>query len=186
MILLQKPNNMIKLTSLLVCLLFSVSNCKKENTMDDILSLEKMTYSGSELRTDGYYYNEYITGYFTVYFFYMDGTVLYGSSFPIDELSLQETKYSNGDHFNYAKTLKYYWGIFNVEGNDLLFERWYPSLQPLKAFIRSGIILNDTTFKITEYYRMQDGEKTNIESRNEFYHFKAFSPKPDSTNMFIK
>ncbi len=154
--------------------------------MDDLLSLKKTLYSGSELRTDGYYYNEYITGYLTVCFFYRDGTVLYGSSFPINELSLQEVKYSNGDHFNYAKPLKYYWGIFKVEANELIFERWYPSQPPLKSYIRSGIILNDTSFKITEYYRMQGEQKTNIESRNELYHFKAFSPKPDSTNNFVK
>ena len=169
---------------LLLCVLFSLSSCEKDNNKDDLLSFEKMFFSGSELRTDGYYYNEYISGYFTVYFFYKDGTLLYGSSFPIDELSLQEIEYSNGDHYNYAKTLKYYWGIFKVERNELLFERWYPSQPPLKAYIRSGIILNDTTFKITDFYRIQEGQKTNVESRNEFYHFKAFSPKPDSTNSF--
>ena len=177
---------MKQVTVLLLCLLFSISSCKKDNKTDDLLSFEKMPYSGSELRTDGYYYNEYISGYFTVYFFYKDGTILYGSSFPIDELSLQEIEYSNGDHYNYAKTLKYYWGIFKVEGNELLFERWYPSQPPIKAYIRSGIILNDTTFKINDFYGMQEGRKTNVESRNEFYHFKAFSPKPDSTNTYIK
>jgi len=184
--LLQKQNNMIQVICLLMCLMFSLSTCKKDNKMDDALSLKIAPYTGSELRTDGYYYNEYIPSYLTVYFFYIDGTVLYGSSFPTNELNMQEVKYSNGDHYYYAKNLKYYWGIFKVEGNELLFERWYPTQPPLKAYIRSGIIHNDTTFKITEYYRMQGGQKTNIESRNEVYHFKAFSPKPDSTNSFVK
>ena len=58
---------MKQVTGLLLCLLFSISSCKKESKTDDQLSLEKIPYSGSELRTDGYYYNEYISGYFTVY-----------------------------------------------------------------------------------------------------------------------
>jgi hypothetical protein len=144
-----------------------------------------MPYTGSELRTDGYYYNEYISGYYTVYFFYKDGTVLYGSSFPTNELYLHEIQYSNGDHYNCVKNVKYYWGTFKAMDNELLFERWYPSQTPFKSYIRSGIILNDTTFKIIEFYRMQGGQKTSIESRNEVYHFKSFSPKPDSTNKFV-
>jgi hypothetical protein len=33
---------------------------------------------------------------------------------------------------------------------------------------------------------MQGGQKTNVESRNEMYHFKVLNPKPDSTNSFVK
>jgi hypothetical protein len=176
----------MRLAGLLLCLIISANSCKKENTMDDLLSIKKAPYAGSELRTGGYYYNEYIPGYLTVYFFYTDGTVLYGNSFSSNELSFHEVKYSNGAHYNYAKNLKYYWGIFKIEGNELLFERWYPSQPPLKAYIRSGAILNDTTFIITEFYRMQGGQKTNVESRNEMYHFKVFNLKPDSTNSFVK
>lgn len=118
--------------------------------------------------------------------FYRDGILLYGSSFPINELDRHETMYRNGEHYNFSKGLKDSWGVFKIDGNKILFERWYPSQPPLKAFVGSGIILNDTTFRITEYYRMQGGQKTNIESSSEIYHFKAFSPKTDSTNNFVK
>ncbi len=151
--------------------------------MDDILSFQKTLYSGSELRTDGYYYNEYTPGYLTVYFFFRDGTVLYGSSFPINELQSREEEYRNGGHYHFSKGLKYCWGVFQIEEDKIAFERWYPSQPPLKVLRRSGIILNDSTFQITKSMRI-DG--SNVKDINELYHFKAFSPKPDSTNNYIK
>ena len=33
---------------------------------------------------------------------------------------------------------------------------------------------------------MKKGKKTEVKARNETYHFKQFSPQPDSTNNFIK
>jgi hypothetical protein len=38
----------------------------------------------------------------------------------------------------------------------------------------------------TESYRMKNGKKTEVKVMNETYHFKQHSPKPDSTNTFIK
>jgi hypothetical protein len=82
---------------------------------------------------------------------------------------------------------KFNWGVFQVNGANIKFERWYPSSGgPLKAYISSGEILNDTTFLITESYRMQKGNKTELKDRNETYYFREFSPKSDSTNKFIK
>ena len=78
------------------------------------------------------------------------------------------------------------WSVFQFDGNNIQFERWYPSSGgPFPAYVRSGEILNDTTFIITEIYRMKDGVKTDVEESNEVYQFQAFSPKPDSTNRFI-
>jgi len=52
--------------------------------------------------------------------------------------------------------------------------------------VREGDIINDTTFVISVSYRMKKGKKTEVKARNETYHFKQFSPQPDSTNNFIK
>jgi hypothetical protein len=83
-------------------------------------------------------------------------------------------------------TSKYNYGRFLIENDNIKFERWYPGSPPLPAYIRSGTILNDTTFVITEIYRMKNGNKTEVETgRNEIYHFKQFSPKPDSTNRYV-
>lgn len=97
----------------------------------------------------------------------------------------KEQEYMNGSFKSFAKDIKYYWGRLIVEGSTIKFERWYPSSGgPLRVGVREGTILNDTTFHITESYRLQDGEKQDVKERDETYHFKALSPKPDSTNEF--
>ena len=151
--------------------------------MDDTLSINKKPYTGSQLRTDGYYYNEYVPGYLTVYFFYRDGILLYGNSFPEAELKNQEEKYRDGKHYTFSKDLKSSWGGYSINNNSIQFERWYPSQPPLRAYIRSGVIINDTSFHIKEF-KSADGSV--IETRDEIYRFKPFSPKPDSTNTFVK
>lgn len=155
-------------------------------TGHDELTFDKRPYLGDELRMDGYFYHQYtapagrhssgeITGH-DIYFFYRNGVVRYvGSLESLD--SLTNEKFMDG-------TARYEWGLFQVDGDRIAFERWYP---PSKTYtvaeIRSGRILNDTTFVITALQR-SNGE--NLTQREETYHFRPFSPKPDSTNRFIK
>jgi hypothetical protein len=75
------------------------------------------------------------------------------------------------------------WGVFNIKDNIIKFERWYPGQGAKKAYVREGIILNDTTFHITKSYRSNGSE---LKDADEVYHFRKFSPKPDSTNVFVK
>ena len=84
------------------------------------------------------------------------------------------------------KNIKFFWGVFNIKNNQILYERWCPSEPPYRTYVREGNIINDTTFVITKLYRMVNGKKTEESELNEVYHFKQFSPKPDSTNKFIK
>ena len=151
---------------------------------DDTLSIQRRPYVGNQLRIDGYYYRS-IDDRLTVYFLYQNGTILYGSGFPIDEQKEQEDKYKTTEWQSLVKKSKYRWGVFAIEGNIMQFERWYPSEPPLEAYVREGEILNDTTFTIIQSYRVVDGQKTEVKEREETYHFKEFSPKPDSTNGFI-
>jgi hypothetical protein len=73
--------------------------------------------------------------------------------------------------------------VFIIEDNVIKFERWYPSERPYNAFVREGVILKDTTFHITKSYRSNGTEKR---EKDEIYHFRKFSPKPDSTNVYVK
>jgi len=163
-----------------------LSCCAKENIFkDDELSLEKESYEGEQLRIDGYYYQEVDSVIYNVYLFYTNGVILYsGSNFSDhDEIFsyIDDEFFVNEAHKNH----KSMWGVFQIDGNLIKFERWYPSQPPLKAYVREGEVLNDTTFKITESYRMKDGEKTERKERDETFNFKEFSPKPDSTNKFV-
>lgn len=165
------------------------SSCNKDKIWkDDELSIQKVPYQGNQLRIDGYYYQQKDGDFYTLYTLYSNGILLYlGGGFTRDKLIELENSIQNGSFYNAAKTFKDYWGVFKIENNNIQFERWYPSSGGgLPAYVRSGNILNDTTFIIIESYRIKSGIKTEVKERNETYHFKQFSPKPDSTNTFIK
>lgn len=164
---------------LMYLLLLVLLSCSKLNPPDDSISLIREDYNGDKLSFNGYYYTEietYDGVIFSRYAFYRNGIIRYlGSSNSLQEVN-----------FIMIET-KQIWGVFQIENNNLKFERWYPSSSgPLKAYVREGEIFNDTTFRITESYRNQNGQKTEIDKRDEVFHFKSFSSKPDSINSFIK
>jgi hypothetical protein len=170
---------------LLMSVVYISSTCEKM-TQDDNFSMNKSSYTGNELRMDGYYY--FMTGdnlHYT-YFFYRNGIIIHGggnapNTSPIEFV---ENQFISENYLKSLKDHKTAWGIFQITGNKIEFERWYPSSGGLTpAYIRSGEILNDTTFVITKSVRAKTGEEKEL---NEIYHFKEFSPKPDSTNSFIK
>lgn len=83
------------------------------------------------------------------------------------------------------------WGVFNVTGSEIVIERWvtasgggtYPT-QMLK-----GVIKNDTTIHfhtLIGVHPVNYNSKKKVLTIDETYHFRQFSPKPDSTNNFIK
>ena len=166
-----------------------IINCTKDKIYkDDELSFAKESYIGTELRIDGYYYQEKHGKFYTMYCFYRNGILLYlGGGFSSHQIIELENRIKNGSFYNGVKNLKDYWGVFKIENNNIKFERWYPSSGGgLPTYVREGKILNDTTFVITEVYRMKKGKKIEAETRNEIYHFKEFHPKPDSTNAFVQ
>ncbi len=153
-------------------MIFSANSCEKI-LKDDELTLKKESYYGDELRIDGYYHqNSSNIEWTRIFFFYHNGIILE---------SYIENKTGNLEAVtNYSKSR---YGIFNIYSNNIKFEKWYPSSGgPLPAYIRSGVIINDTTFIINKSIRPQTGEEKELDQT---YHFRQFSPKPDSTNNFI-
>lgn len=172
---------------LLLVIVILLGSCKKNKFVkDDELSIQRTNYTGNQLRINGYYYQLIDGALYGVYCFYANGVIQHlGDGYKLSELAGFEQLITTKDFNDKSKAVKYFWGVFKIEGNSIQFERWYPSEPPYKAYVRSGTILNDSTFKITESYRMQGGQKTEVTSLNETYHFKKFSPKPDSTNAFV-
>ncbi|MDR2916031.1 MAG: hypothetical protein LBV74_14600 [Tannerella sp.] len=172
-------------------IILSSSGCDKERneSSDDRLVLEKMDYRGEELRIDGYYRRYNYVGKepkprsVTPFIFYRNGIILGDVGYPIDRISEMEEKFRDG--FYATNAAKYQWGVFQIEGSKIKYEKWVPSDGPFSAFIYEGVILNDTTFIINKSYRMRDIDKKASTEVNWEYHFKPFSPKPDSTNRFI-
>ena len=166
-------------------IIFASNSCDKEVLADEALTLKKIPYSSNQLRINGYYFQEKDDNIFTIYFFYDDGTILYGGgSFPLNEIEDYESQFKSPEWISSVKASKIRWGVFQITDNKISFEKWYPSSGgPAPVYIRSGEILNDTTFLITKSIRSKTGEAKDL---NEVYHFKEFSPKPDSTNNFVK
>ena len=167
-------------------LILSANSCKKDILADDKLTLERRDFLGNQLRIDGYYYFMTEDNLHYTYFFYENGIIIHGggnapNTSPIEFI---ENQFKSESYLKALKNHKTAWGVFQIEENRISFERWYPSSGgPAPVFIRSGEILNDTTFVITQSTRSKTGEQKKL---NEIYHFKEFSPKPDSTNTFIQ
>lgn len=172
-----------------ICLVFALlaAACEKAVVPDDRLSLKQLPYEGRPLRIDGYYYQEKDGNINALYAFYKDGTILYlGGGFSGDQLSDLENSIRDGSFYRNAKEEKDRWGLFRIDENEIRFEKWNPSIRgPMKAIVREGLVLNDTTFQITLSFRNKNGTIKEGIPRKELYHFKSFSPKPDSTNNFI-
>ena len=83
------------------------------------------------------------------------------------------------------KDIKGFWGLFLIENNKIIYEKWVGTQLGYLVYREEGEILNDTTFFMTEQSRMNQGIKTEVETIDRTYCFKAFSPKPDSTNTCI-
>ena len=171
---------LLLLTNLLIP--FNVNQIFKR---DDTLTLLKQSFQGNQLKLNGYYYQKSEEKYYTIYFFYENGIILYGGGgFTHQELIKYEKEFYKESWINAAKEFKYFWGIYIIEEFKISFEKWYPSSGgPLPLSIRSGDIINDTTFVITKLKRSDGSYET---KRNEIYYFKEFTPKPDSTNKFIE
>ena len=153
-------------------------------TIDDELSLNRSSYNGEQLRTDGYFFQRDSNYIFTIYIFYTNGTLFYSvGGGKLENTDQLEQRLKDHNFIERLRNEKTSWGLFKIDNNKIQFERWYPYFENGKpAYIRSGTILNDTTFHITKATR-SDGSEEHVE--NEVYYFKQFSPKPDSSNTFV-
>ena len=155
----------------LIVLLFLYS-CV-ETLPDEELTMKKTSYNGKEIRVDGYYkgsianYNTYSN-----LIFYSNGVLL-----SFDYIKSNENKLQNFSFIENIRTRKSNWGLFQITRDTVFIQVWR-----LNDYIYQNIIFNykcviknDTTlFRI-----YNNGDTTK-------YNFNKFSPKPDSTNVFIK
>lgn len=168
-------------------LLFMINSCSRthDEANDDKLLLSKTNYSGSELRTDGYYYMIYEfepNRRTSPTFFYNNGVYLtFGCNNDNElEVCINET-ISKGWNFKEG------WGLFKIESNKLYYERWYPKSfgSVFKVFSHECEIINNTTYIVKKKYRIVNGEQTEVTFPNYTYKFVEFANKPSSDNNFI-
>lgn len=165
---------------LIIGIIAFFSACRKLFN-DEKLSMQRVDYNGNELMTNGYYYTMNKDP-MCIIFLFRNGIFTDGFCFKPSELDQQEEEFRNGTFYNYIKDNKLHWGVFRITSNIIEFEGWYATGGgPFATYRLTGEILNDTTFHLIKRW-LYDQE----ESYDETYHFRQFSPKPDSTNNFIK
>ena len=168
-------------------LILIISSCTLNKMFqdDELISLERINNDSNALKLDGYYVMEIGTHNptYIVYFLYRNGIILYGGGATQSEFQELMELYKNGDFYLSVKNGKTWWGVYQIDDNEIKFERWYPSERPYETFLRVGEIVNDSTFRITV---ASDSDGSNPTDKDELYQFKSFSSKPDSTNVFIQ
>ena len=157
-------------------------SCCSKIFPDEKLSMQRMDYNGSELRTDGYYYYFTKNNNTVVYFLYKNGIILCAHSYSSQDLNIVEKEMVK--IYSEIRKQKDGWGVFLVSDNKIEYEIWNASTgYSLPTLKRIGFVENDTTFRTTETH-FSDTQK--IDYNEIVYHFKHFANKPDSTNVFIK
>lgn len=173
----------LRLILVLALVVLFAGGCKKWFE-DEELTLPKTPYTGDELRTDGYYYNMEDGKIWSTYFFYRNGVLLYGAGTDTldDNLDKYDDWFVSEAFLEYIKTNKRRWGLFEIHDDSIVFERWVMAEGGFPVLRFSGNIIDDTTFIITRSEYPHQGD---VYNKNEVFHFRHFSPKPDSTNIFI-
>ena len=156
------------------------SSCLKDN----IPLSNREDYFGDQLRIDGLYHQISSDGYIrNVQFYYRNGIKL---DIEVNEdIKDPSALYSilTQEKIEYHRKRKYFWGIFKIKENEFLCERWDTPIDGnyVVKITWTGEILSDTSFIITKIVQPQGS----IEGRAKWY-FYPYSPKPDSTNKYIK
>ena len=158
------------------CVIMLFHSCSDEKLM-----FELTPYLGTELKIDGYYYL-HVEENTRIKFLYRNGIMIdFIKYFPTT--NLMEVDEGITDMYEFWKDDKLIWQVFSVSDNTIQYSGWSTSVGGGRpSFKIIGVIENDTTFRITKSIN-SDGKEF---EKNELYHFRQFSPKPDSTNVFIK
>jgi hypothetical protein len=175
-------NYFMRYITLIVALLILSFSCKKNVFKDDGLTINKELNNTDNLCLGGYFYTDY-GDIKRIMFLYQDGVILSGGDVFEENLTELEYSFIDGSFLKRNGDKRLYWGVYIIDDDIIKFEKWYPSSGGgMPVYLHQGEILNDSTFVITKSIRSKTGEEKELD---ETYHFKPFSPKPDSTNNFI-
>ena len=177
----------------IVLLIISIASCLTPWKMDKLVYYQKgynPNYT-AKLNTHGFYYNkenasdwkyefpEYKNPQpLTPKYFYRDGSVAYGSTYPdIDSLKAWNIKYNSYE--NYAT-----WGFYKIQGDTIYIESIY--FDPLgdgsaRRTELVGALKNDSIIivRVIDY-------KGKATSFSVVWYFESFNCKPDSTKNRLK
>jgi|SRR5690606_20074147 len=153
------------------------------------LTLQRVDNKSGLFKLNGFYYGK--SENFSrngVYIFYENGVMLLFGNLQEKDLDYWKGKILNLN--NYQK-IPYWWGVYQVDNNgNMELENWYSTDYEYPTVRFRGKVVNDTTLLIA--HPSVDKLKSTTYF-NEFsasvvdtFQFIPLSPKPDSTNNFIK
>lgn len=164
------------------------SGCKNQE-----LVLKRQDYRPDEIpiRLDGFYADRRLSEskgdkndkYTDILFFYSN-SVATGGLIPDSSLT-KDLNGAFGKFALHAKSDQTSWGAVNFQGDTIRFEFWQPSPGggKLKTTICTCKIVNETTFVINHCFSHYRKEERSLQDT---FYFHSFSPKPDSTNIYVK
>jgi hypothetical protein len=155
------------------------------------LDIHQTEFVGNSLKLNGYYYNIQDNRYKVIYLF-SNGVyrLVAQADAPgpnIDLIKFLDDKATVrfiGDKY----MVRYDFGLFQVDDSAIIIEHWLSGVGTRYPKRRlQGTITNDSTFHITVKYgdELHGGNKP-VNVVDEIYHFRRFSPKPDSVTKFIQ
>lgn len=153
------------------------------------LTLSREDNTSGLFKLNGFYYgNSETNNRRRGYIFYENGVM-----FAIGSLKEQDLDYWKGEipKLNNYQEIPYWWGVYQVESNgNMELEKWYSTDYEYPTVRFRGKVANDTTLLIA--FAAVDKLKSTT-FFNDFsasvvdtFQFVPLSPKPDSTNNFIK
>jgi len=156
-------------------------SCKKLGLCkDQELGFDRVENNLDALRISGYYYGDLIGSnpeFPGIYIFYRNGIFYYDVQRPLEDAQTGEIILHGG-----SSSAKTSWGVYRITGNDLEIQSWLPSKSCHEVQVETGVIKNDSTFVITQFYST-DGEE--VKTVDAEFRFVPYSPKPDSMVSFI-
>lgn len=147
------------------------------------LLLNKTPYLGN-IETKGCFFREIEEEFYEVFFIYNDGVFLSGGVMRLNDIENNlDDAVNSFVELGYFKNTQYGWGVWKEEGDQIIIEKWLSGSggpYPVGRYV--GDIINDTTINIAFTYQLPpEGDE-----EKQIFKFREFSPKPDSTNTFIK
>jgi hypothetical protein len=173
----------IRIINLIICVIsFAMYSCE-EMLEDDPFTLEKTSNNSMVLRIDGYFYETYgQDSDVNVLIFYRDGVMIDGGGG--NPQSVFEDLFRDGSFKEIIKDQKDCWGLYTIDDKTILVENIIPigGLHRI-ASTRYGEIINDSTIN---FYKKKESWSDFSEAIDDTFHFKRFSQKPDSINVWIE
>lgn len=164
-------------------LLLTISNGCEKLCQDAELGLARTDNSTDSLRLDGYYYGD-ISGVnpntAEVRLLYANGVFYNNLSFDLNDAVSGNVVLINND---LRKEYKGDWGVYKITGNSIEIRSWFSRANGcVGRYIEKGVILSDTTFKITSWQSSRDDKEVIVDAT---FNFVPFSPKSDSIVSFL-